>query len=321
MNLERELTRLAVLLIACTGLASCGGGSSSDRNSAGHLDEIVYVCGRDSALCLLDTVDGTERTLASSVRADAPAWSPNAEEIVFASLGSRSYGDKVYVGGDDILVMNADGTDLRRLTSEASFDGDPTFSNDGKSILFVSDRDLVRTEENSSATGSLYTMRTDGTEIMRLTNNALDSEPAWSPDGSTIAFIRDAGLWVMHADGTAQRELRRSLRFPGAPAWSPDGLLLAIELDGAIYILNADGTGLRPLIARNEVADATSPTWSPDGKRIAFGGRDKAGDCEAIFVVDVSGEGVRRLSDCNGADSGGSTSPAWRPIADETQGG
>jgi Tol biopolymer transport system component len=142
----------------------------------------------------------------------------------------------------------------------------------------------------------IWTMNPDGSAQTRLTTNlSVDLQPAWSPDGSKIAFLsqRDSTgtecdhfdgticgvnneIYVMNADGTG---LRRLTDFPsGEPAWSPDGLKIACggesePTGGGVFIANADGSGLTNLVA----AGGGGPVWSPDGKKIAF-----------IMVVDSS---------------------------------
>ena len=113
--------------------------------------------------------------------------------------------------------MNADGTNVRQLTSNADFDSAPSWSPDGKRILFERAPAGTFTPGTEAQEKDLYVMRADGTHVRRLTDSpGLDEGPEFSPDGTKIAFssARDGQqeIYVMNADGSNPRRADRQPR-------------------------------------------------------------------------------------------------------------
>ena len=120
--------------------------------------------------------------------------------------------------------MNPDGSGQTRITDDTHSDGEPAWSPDGRKIAFVSDRD-GGVGPNQLA-GEIYTMNADGSAQTRLTNNpALDFAPAWSPDGTKIAFTTDRDgsyqIYTMNADGSQQTRVTQDPTDSTKPDWQP----------------------------------------------------------------------------------------------------
>lgn len=159
--------------------------------------------------------------------------------------------------------------------------------------------------------GEIVTINPDGTAPSTITSNGVDDfEPAWSPNGQRIVFVRrDATsqrgeIWVMNADGSGQTQLTDDTADGAsdeAPAFSGDGsrIVFARQTGGSnsndIFVMNANGTGqtdLTPVPAFD-----TEPTFSPDSQRIAFV-REVSGasNPDAIFVMNADGSGQTNVT-------------------------
>jgi Tol biopolymer transport system component/outer membrane protein OmpA-like peptidoglycan-associated protein len=130
--------------------------------------------------------------------------------------------------------------------------------------------------------------------------SGMDIDPAWSPDGSRIAFQSDRDgdpdVYVMNADGSDVRQLTNSPGFDGAPSWSPDGTRIAFASERTgnsdVFVMGADGSGQTP-ITQTPGFDSR-PAWSPDGSRIAFES-DRDGNIE-MYAAAPDGSGPTRLT-------------------------
>src|SRR5437879_9571458 len=181
-----------------------------------------------------------------------------AERIAFVSARAGA------PGYDEIYVMNQVGGGLVRLTNSPGYDAEPHLSHDGSKIAFASFR------EGTYCCGVYVMNATDGSGLVRLTSGR---SPAWSPDGSKIAFTRSDDVYVMNADGRGIVQLTNTPGSDNQPAWSPDGSKIAFTSvrDGnhEIYVMNAvDGSGVVRLTTDPSYDD--HPAWSPDGSKIAF---------------------------------------------------
>jgi TolB protein len=183
-----------------------------------------------------------------------------------------------------LFLANADGRNERALLPANSLDYTPSFSTDGKWIVFTSER---------GGSAEIYRVHADGSGLERLTDDpAFNDQGTLSPDGSTLAFVstREGGfanLWLQDLSGPGGRARPIAKTNAGSfrPSWSPDGKWIAFTSDRdttrtrwdggwelvqstAIYVVRPDGSSLRRLTKPGGYAG--SPRWSPDGRRIVF---------------------------------------------------
>jgi Tol biopolymer transport system component len=219
--------------------------------------------------------------------------------IDLASLSGRI----VFDNFQDVWSINADGTDLRRLTRSPWPEFDPSWSPDGRFIAY-------RSEPHEYP--ELWVMTPDGTGQHRLTWDG--GFPDWSPDGSMIAYAPGGGpsgrssIAIMNADGSGRRRLPHT-DYGELPSWSPDGKRIAfsnnLSGEGLMYIVDVDGSRVMDL---STVGEGKQVAWSPDGRSILFASsRDHPDNYRDIYVMRPDGSGVKRLTHVR------AETPAWSP--------
>jgi hypothetical protein len=142
-----------------------------------------------------------------------------------------------------------------------------------------------------SCARDVCTMAADGTDRTQLTTGGGTFDPALSADGRRIAFFRNGGLWVMNADGSGAHGIAGSTPTGRQPAWSPDGTRIAFSGIPAgrqyhIWVVGDDGSN--PVQVTNQSSGDFAPAWSPDGSRIAYTRTNNSTD---IYTVDPSAPG------------------------------
>jgi len=212
----------------------------------------------DNAEVYLMGAEGGRPTRITSKSADDRMgdWSPDGVWLIFVRGGSSEE--------RGLWLRNPDGVNLVHLTHENDFD--PAWSPDGKDIVFVRN-----TEGNSDL--YLASRLKDGTwqddvELTRLTQHQeSDQDPAWSPDGDTIAFVSfregNGEIYIMKPNGSKQLRLTTNEADDLDPVWSPSGDQMAFVSHlygpGEIFIMDNDGGNQRRLTNNN--SEDHSPDW------------------------------------------------------------
>jgi Tol biopolymer transport system component len=212
----------------------------------------------------------------------APAWSPNGEQIAFASGRAEGGSEK-----RQLYVMRADGSGLRVLPVGKGI-WTVKWSPDGRMLAFE------RASGNHEY-GSVFVAAADGRGLRRVGGGF---QPTWSPDGHWLAFSRNGAgtsVWRVSASGGTPKRIATG----SSPDWSPDGRRLVVSRMDGLYVVGADGSGAR----RIATARYARGKWSPDGKLIAFSSYDSEHE---TWVVAPDGTSRRRLSST-------STAVEWSP--------
>jgi len=173
-------------------------------------------------------------------------------------------------GTDQIYVMEADGSNLRQLTTIDGVKTWPAVSTSGRKIAFSIGA------IDSTSTSELYVMNSDGTELKQLTfAQGLNFKPSWSPDGTRIAFAssRDGNyeIYTMKSDGSEQTDVTKEPGQDYAPSWQPTGntILFMTDLSNpvdtyTVTSITSTGDSIKGLTY------GVQPEWSPSGSKFVY---------------------------------------------------
>ncbi len=211
--------------------------------------------------------------------------------------------------GDQICIMNADGTGQHRLTTEDyTRHFYPSMSPDGKSVIYV--------QFGGENIYDIYEMTLDG-QATRLTDAlGVLTAPEISPDGSQIAFthgfpLEEHAIWVMDRDGSHPHQVYES---GWDPTWSPDGeeILFASDFNGTVqmYILSLNNGSTRQVNAMSRLRGRTD--WSPRGEIVTYSGTSWNRE---LYLMNADGSNLHQITPEGGNSQGPSFSPDGNWVA------
>jgi TolB protein len=207
---------------------------------------------------------------------------PGVSDTEIAFISSRS-------GSKEVFVMSADGKNLRSATSNRSINSFPSWSPNGKEIVYTSYRHRNRPHLFMLTRGR----KSPGRILRSLDSGAPLYRGVFSPSGDRLALVMSLdGATEILTVGRSGRDLRRLTRnriIDISPTWSPNGKRIAFVSDRAgtpqVYVMDRDGSDVRRLTFNGSYN--TAPSWSPDGRWIAY--ESRVGSQFDIWLIDPEG--------------------------------
>lgn len=242
-----------------------------------------------------------------------PAARPSVERPALPPV-TGLHGLIAYTMSGDLWVMDADGSNRRQVTHAGGNDFDPSFSPDGKRIVFRTSRGHYATDPNGTGVEGIFVIDVDGTNEHEIQPPHVGLFPDWSPVGGRIALstLRDSdrteAIVTMDPDGSHVHDT--GVVGGECSEWSPGGSkIMYCHRPGVgqfdVWVMDADGSHRRQLT--HAIGNDYPGAWSRDGTRIVFSSqRDGSFD---VFVMNADGTGQRRLT--RGPDQEGAE--AWLP--------
>ncbi|MBL8615203.1 MAG: PD40 domain-containing protein [Deltaproteobacteria bacterium] len=225
-----------------------------------------------------------------------PAWSPDARRIAYTGYAA---------GNPDLYVADLSGGKITRLSARSGINTGAAWHPKGGLLALTlsvgGDSDIFTIDAST------------GRQLARLTDAVgIDVSPAFSPDGSKVAFVSERGgspqIYVANADGSNARRVTFSGNYNQDPVWHPDGDKLAFvgrEGNFDIFVVNVDGSGLTRLTQGK--GDNEDPSWAPDGNYVAFSSNRTGANHIWMSTLD----GAHQVQLTRG--KGGYTNPDWSP--------
>ncbi len=270
-----------LVLLACSVLASQAGEIAFESNRDG-----------DWEIYLIDVQTSATYNLTRHPADDlSPSWSPDGSRISFTSDREPNR--------QDAYIMDANGADLRRVSTGQGIYRDSSWTADGKTLALM------------HGFGQLFLVDASSGEERWV---ALGFAPQLSPDGSTLLFYAEGSSPVNSHIFALDMATRRVSDLTPDPThnwdavWSPDSERIAFVSSrggkSRIYVMRRDGNDLQALSSGpNDV----SPAWSADGQQITYASEDSG--AMRLFIMNADGSNQRALP----AARGDNHAPAWRP--------
>ena len=313
MRSSKGRERLKVFCLsaaAVLGLGACGESGPSEPNTNMAMQLLLQVTGAQNAGAPFDVAVTLADAQGSPIAADAASTialtvDAGAGALTGTISGTLDAGaSRVTI--EDVVYDHAEGGIQLRATATGGTASGLSAVSQPIALNFDYSPELIAFRRTMDQREDIYLMTADGSAfINRTDNSAVDSDPAWSPDGGRIAFVStrsgNADLWVMNVDGTGLTQVtdnEGSVRFP---QWSPDGSMIAysasVDDQRDLYVVESPPASsiladfsvatAVPNQVTNDPGTDNEPVWSPDGGEIFFfSNRDGPG---AIWSIDFDG--------------------------------
>lgn len=275
--------------------------------------EIVFLSrrGADWQLHIMDYDGGNQRVLTDKIMkcGVTPVCSNDGSMIAFTVYEDQQY---------RLYVVDRTGLNPTLLSASDGSVGEPAFSPDDTKIAFS------KQEDPADHCRNIYTVNTDGSNEMKITEEGCNCSPSWFPSGNKIAFASChnyflCGIYSINTDGSGKKLLTPQDESYCGPVVSPDGKRIACVSNGwegsQIFAMNSDGTNLNQLtftVSPEKYFDTgfprqgnEDPAWSPDSRRIAYVSWED-GDPDIVTIA-WNGGSKKRLTNT----SSGEYAPYW----------
>jgi Tol biopolymer transport system component len=297
-------TTAALLCVSAVLVGLPGGGEPAGAAFPGRNGLIAFQSFRDGhaqIYVMSDAPTQPKRVRQANACHALPAWDRNGRRIAFELNPSKAGRP---ASRSEIYLMNRDGRGVINLTNRPGFDGDPSWSHDGKSVIFESQR---------NGNTDIYRIEVGTRETTRLTRHpGVDEDPVWSPGGRRIAFTSrrngNREVYLMNPNGTSVLNITQNRADDFDPTWSPNGEFVAFvsDRDGNLEIYTTNDRFLLRRLTDDPAIDAF-PSWSPDGRSIAFVSDRAESRNRDLYVMHSDGSSVRRLTESTAWD----VAPDW----------
>jgi Tol biopolymer transport system component len=288
-----------------------------------------------------------DRVLFSSTHEDPAAEDKQRQELDKRAQGQASRYSWSYDPNYEIYEVDTAGGEPRRLTDALGYDAEGSWSPDGGSIIFASNRHayagnpdaetIAALDKDASRYMELYLMDADGGNVRRLTDNdGYDGGPFFSADGSRIVWRRftpdgkTAEIWIAAADGSNPRQITELGVMSWAPYFHPSGdyLIFATNVHGyanfELYLVDTAGERAPVRVTETKGFDGL-PVFTPDGARLAWASGRTATKQAQIFIADWNDAAARELLGLPPAGAVSASAPQPRspaqalPAVDQTR--